>query len=138
MQEPIQKEILKTIDHPSSSHVRTIRDVNYIAYLQHVNRHGCSCQDDFDSGVYDPLKRISISARLSTKLKDSTNIKQRKTTNEDSVIVKCITTSKVEPDTEKPLQPSLNDMQTRSDISWNKWLQEKFNSIGSTARTRSG
>ena len=120
VQEPISKEIKKAT---SASNVKIMRDINYVSYLKHINKYGSAYQDDFDPKDYNPLVRTCVSAKISGK--DLKNVSERKLIEENQVI-------------NNVSMPNVAiDMKSRSDISWNKWLSQKYNTVESKIRIRS-
>ena len=135
VQEPIKREINKAANCPSAINAKTMRDINYVSYLRHLNKYGCAFQDDFDSKDYDPLLRTCVSAKISEK--ELKNVNQRKALEENQILNNISIPTNVQK-YEKLSMPSLmNEMKSRSDISWNKWLTQKYNAVESKIRIRS-
>ena len=135
VQEPIKREINKAANCPSAINAKTMRDINYVSYLRHLNKYGCAFQDDFDSKDYDPLLRTCVSAKISEK--ELKNVNQRKAMEENQILNNISIPTNVQK-YEKLSMPSLmNEMKSRSDISWNKWLTQKYNAVESKIRIRS-
>jgi hypothetical protein len=133
VQEPIKRQINKAANCPSAINAKTMRDINYISYLRHLNKYGCAYQDDFDSKDYDPLIRTCPSAKISEK--NLKNVNQRKLIEETHVLNSNLPLNQKN---ERTSMPNINnEMISRSDISWNKWLSQKFNAVESKVRIRS-
>jgi hypothetical protein len=122
VQETVQREINKVTDCNNALEAKNIRDVNYISYIKHINKYGSSFQDDFDPKDYNPLEKGAMSAKVYEK--DLINVNQRKLFDENQIIKS------------KSSLPNL-EMRSRSDISWNKWLSQKYNAVESKIRIRS-
>lgn len=63
------------------------RDTKYTTYLSKVNERGCMYQDDFAPEDYDPTSAVKLDANVARRLKDPTNIPQRKALIEENVIL---------------------------------------------------
>ena len=124
----------------NAEYARNIRNLKYLEYLQHINKYGCAFQEDYEPTDYDPTDVISMCACLPVKLKDPTSIRQRIQYKEDKAILKLVTGHDFsDKQTDRIKLPLIiNDNETRTDLDWNSWLLDQYNSIESNVRTKSG
>ena len=136
--EPIQKQVNKNISE-NGQYARNVRNEKYLEYLNRVNRHGCSFQDDFEPEDYNPIDIVQIDANLGKRLKDPTTLPLRKTHLEDNTIIRCVSgrnlTQKQTQQTRLPV--IINDNETRADLDWNHWILKHHDQIESTSRANS-
>jgi hypothetical protein len=124
----------------TAEYARNVRNLKYLEYLQYCNKYGCAYQEDYESEEYDPTDVIPMCACLPIKLKDPTMIRQRIQSKEDRAILKLVTGHDLnDRQTDRIKLPLIiNDNESRTDLDWNSWLLDQYNSIESNVRMRSG
>lgn len=124
--EPMQSSIYNIMLTEDADYARNIRNVKYLEYLNQCNNRGSVFQDDFEPAEYDPISMHNLDASLAQKLIDPTNLQRRKDDKEVNMINKEIRL----PVITKADSP-------RSDVVWNNWILDQYNSIESNVRAKS-
>ena len=122
----MQSEIYNLMASNQAELARNLRNLKYLEYLNQCNKRARCYQDDFEPSEYNPIEMVNLDASLHENLLDPTLLTRRKESRELGIIAK---NNKL---------PGINKHESpRSDIVWNNWIMEKYNTIDSTIRIKS-
>lgn len=124
--EPMQTEIYKTMLSNSAEYARNFRNLKYLEYLNQCNQRNSCYQDDFEPAEYDPVSVVNLDASVGGRYLDPTTLPQRKEMKEVNMISQ---------DIRLPIITKYDS--PRSDVVWNNWVLDQYNTIDSTVRSKS-
>jgi len=124
--EPIQDGIYNMMLSTDAEYARRLRNVKYLEYLDQTNKRVSVFQDDFEPSEYDPIHLMNLNASVQRQLIDPTTLAQRKGDRE-----MCLARSEVR-------LPTIRRVDSpRSDVVWNNWILDQYNTIDSPVRAKS-
>lgn len=124
--EPMQNSIYNLMLSSEADYARNLRNLKYLEYLNQCNKRQSVYQDDFEPAEYDPVKLMNLDASLPCKLSDPTNLPRRKQSKETDLL---------QNDIRLPVIRKVSS--PRSDIVWNNWILDQYNTIDSDVRAKS-
>lgn len=125
--EPIQDGIYNMMLSTDAQYARKIRNSKYLEYLNQCNKRQSVFQDDFEPTEYDPIHMLNLDASVSCKLLDPTTLAQRKVDKELGLMR-----------TNMQRLPTIRRANSpRSDVVWNNWILDQYNTIDSGVRAKS-
>lgn len=122
----MQSEIFNLMGSNQAEHARNLRDLKYLEYLDQCNKRTRCYQDDFEPKEYNPVDMINLDASLRENLLDPTLLTRRKERMELGLIAK-----------NSKLPVIARHESPRSDVVWNNWIMNKYNTIDSPIRIKS-